>query len=290
MPILYGELSYGGETIRFNGSNETGPDGLIISDAGVEGWYSSPELKLDLLERGNGDGAHDIAGMDVHYAARVVTVHFYAIGDARSEVLDSIDFVARSAGLPVRFRVVDDKSDTFIQGFTRPEFDAGWHPDYQEGTLTIQCPRPERLGTTLRRTQLFASKVKPGGMSFGDAGKGLVFPMQFTSTGDDGGAACIINMGAYESSPLISVSGSFPNGVLIQHDQGALEWSGSVDSTPLLLDCSPRAHTAFMGGADVSRLLKRRDFPVIPANGSISLRLLSAGSGWVTVESRDTWM
>jgi hypothetical protein len=45
-----------------------------------------------------------------------------------------------------------------------------------------------------------------------------------------------------------------------------------------------------MGGVDVSRNLKRRDFPVIPADGSVSLRVMSAGSGWVTVESRDTYM
>jgi hypothetical protein len=290
MPVLYAELSYGNQTIRFNGSNDTGPDGLVVSDDGIEGWYSSPELKLDLLERGNGDGAHDIAGMDVHYASRVVTVHFYAVGDARSEVLNSIDLVSRANGLPVRLRVVDDKQDTFVQGYTRPEFDAGWHPDYQSGTLTVECPRPERLGSNLRRVQVAASKVQPGGLQFGDAGKGLVFPLRFSDSGDGGASVSIANRGAYKTFPLISVTGPFPDGLLIQHDQGALEWHGSVQGTPLVLDCSPRSHTATMGGLDVSRSLVHRDFPVVPANGSISLRLMSAGGGWVTVESRDAWM
>jgi hypothetical protein len=288
--IAYAELYYGSKRIRFDGREGSGSDGLAISDEGVEGWYSTPEFKVDLLERGGGNGAHDIPVSGIRYASRVVTLHFYALGDERGGVLDAIDRVARSTGLPVRLRLVDDWSDTFVQGFTRADFEAGWHADYNTGSLTVECPRPERLGWRLNRVQLFGARVKPGGLSFGDGGAGLVFPLQFTDGGDDGGVDSIVNAGSFESYPLISVTGSFSSGILIQHDQGALEWSGNIGGSPLILDCSPRAHTATMGGVDVSRNLKRRDFPVIPADGSVSLRVMSAGSGWVTVESRDTYM
>jgi len=45
-----------------------------------------------------------------------------------------------------------------------------------------------------------------------------------------------------------------------------------------------------MGGVDVSRLLTRRGFPSIPAMGSLSVQLMSPGSGWATVSVRDTYL
>jgi hypothetical protein len=138
--------------------------------------------------------------------------------------------------------------------------------------------------------QLYASQVKPGGLSFGDASNGLVFPLRFTESVGDEASTSVSNTGSFDASPVITVVGPFPDGILIQHDQGALEWTGSIGSSPLVLDCSPRAHTAVLGGVDVSRNLKRRDFPVVPAGGSLSLRVMSAGGGWIDVESRDTYL
>jgi hypothetical protein len=67
-----------------------------------------------------------------------------------------------------------------------------------------------------------------------------------------------------------------------------LQYDGAIGAVPLTLDS--RSQTASMGGVDVSRNLSRRDFPVVPASGSVSLRLMSAGSGWVTASCRDTFI
>jgi hypothetical protein len=117
---------------------------------------------------------------------------------------------------------------------------------------------------------------------------GLSFPLGFGVVGSGGDTGLLVNGGSYRSSPVLTVSGSFSDGVLLEHDSGALSYDGPVGSVPLVLDC--RTGTAHMGGVDVTRRMSRFDWPSVPAGGSLSLRLLSPGSGWVDVESRDAWM
>jgi hypothetical protein len=260
----------------------------------IDGWLDTTESVVKLAERAASNGAHDVPESDLLYGPRTIAIDYRLLADSRSRLLQLHSRFRILAGKQLLIRVTDDDSDLFAQGYLHElavdKAAQNLAQQTETGTLTFVCPRPELLSWTLHRVQLFGARVKPGGLSFGDDHKGLVFPLQFTEHGDDGGADSITNDGSFEAYPLISVTGNFSSGILIQHDQGALEWSGNIGGSPLILDCSPRAHTATMGGVDVSRNLKRRDFPIIPAAGSISLRVMSAGSGWVTVESRDTYM
>ncbi|MFT8592423.1 MAG: hypothetical protein ABF747_02260 [Bifidobacterium sp.] len=287
MDPLYAVLYYGDNQIRFEGAHASFPDGLVLTSQGIEGWWSAPDLKTDVTERASGNGAHDVAADSILYATRTVTVNFDAIGNVRSEVLNAVTRVSQANGLPVRFRVVDDISDTFVSGYIRPEFGATWNERYQTGTLTIVCPRPERLAWSPLQTQIFPVSVMQGGLQY-NGGKGLKYPLTYGTAGSASNVALLLNQGSSKAYPVLTVTGSFPNGVQIQWGGNALQYDGAIGAVPLTLDS--RSQTASMGGVDVSRSLSRRDFPVVPAAGSVSLRLMSAGTGWVTAVCRDTYI
>ncbi|MEK0215841.1 hypothetical protein [Bifidobacterium mongoliense] len=458
-----------GQSVKFH-SGRYKPDGgaLMIGKEGIEGWWSAPDLKVDVKERASGNGAHDVSSDSILYATRTVTVHFDAIGDVHSEVLDAVTKVSQANGLPVRLRVVDDRSDTFVSGFIRPQFGSAWNERHQTGTLTIVCPRPERLAWSPLQSQLFPVSVMQGGLRYstvhrlvsawigtpnastsalshdgtvvatnlfptprwasadmgntsitqtadgftittnktytgsgddhnfypenvvagtyhfhaetddvltttlpdfsmwiggwvpggsiavpntrlsspsvididltttgridritfkcgmtagdhatwrriglytaadwnamqalgvdwfsGDSypvptGKGLSYPLNYGTGGVASNVALLINQGSSKAFPVFTVTGPFTNGVQIQWGGNALQYDGTIGAVPLILDS--RSQTASMGGVDVSRNLSRRDFPMVPAGGSVSLRLMSAGTGWVTAVCRDTYI
>ncbi|KFI80256.1 hypothetical protein [Bifidobacterium mongoliense] len=119
-------------------------------------------------------------------------------------------------------------------------------------------------------------------------GKGLSYPLNYGTGGVASNVALLLNQGSSKAFPVLTVTGPFPNGVQVQWGGNALQYDGAIGAVPLILDS--RSQTASMGGVDVSRNLSRRDFPVVPANGSVSLRLMSAGTGWVTAVCRDTYI
>jgi hypothetical protein len=119
-------------------------------------------------------------------------------------------------------------------------------------------------------------------------GKGLSYPLNYGTGGVTSNVELLINQGSSKAYPVLTVTGNFPNGVQIQWGGNALQYDGAIGAVPLILDS--RSQTASMGGVDVSRNLSRRDFPVVPADGSVSLRLMSAGTGWVTAVCRDTYI
>jgi hypothetical protein len=119
-------------------------------------------------------------------------------------------------------------------------------------------------------------------------GNGLSYPLNYGTGGVASNVALLLNQGSATAFPVLTVTGPFPNGVQIQWGGNALQYDGAIGAVPLILDS--RSRTASMGGVDVSRNLSRRDFPTVPANGSVSLRLMSAGTGWVTAVCRDTYI
>ena len=185
---------------------------------------------------------------------------------------------------------MDGGQDTFVEGYLRPEYESKWSRQVLSGTLTMVCPRPERLSWRSTDVQLFPVSSTSGGLFYGDKGLGLAYPLSYgADAGSPQSVALLRNRGSAMAYPVITVTGPMPDGVLLVGSDGrALQWSGSVGRVPLVLDC--RTQTASMGGVDVSRLLTRRGFPAIPAMGSLSVQLMSPGSGWATVSVRDTYL
>lgn len=292
----YAIISCPGMQVRLSGSAEQGlPDDLGITKDGVEGWLSSPDLKVQLVQRANGNGAHDIPDTGILYAERVVTIHWVALADTRPQILAAAAKLSSLCGRTVRIRVVDGMSDTYATGYVRPQMDAAWHEGKLTGTLTITCVRPERLSTLVRTTQLFAVSTVAGGLSYGPAGKGLYYGpgnkgLQYGVSSGDGqrNLGLLVNQGTSPAYPLITVTGRFNGLLLMMGDGSALQYDGQVGDTPLILDS--RSGAAWMGGVDVGGRLSRRGFPIIQANGSLSIRLMAQGTGWATCESQDTYI
>lgn len=282
--ILYAD---GREILLHSGRYRPDSGGLVIAKDGIEGWWGTPEAKVDLTERSDGNGAHDIADDSVSYSARTVSIHLDAVGGARGEILAAMDSLAATAGHMCVLRVVDENSDTYVEGYIASTFGGGWSDRLNEGTLTVVCPRPERLSWTASETQMFPAARDSGGLSFGVDGGGLLFPLDFGVDAGSQDTCLLVNRGTATAWPTLTVTGGF-DGVLISTGVDAIEYSGYVGDVPLTLDS--RSCTASMGGSDVGRNLIRRGFPSVAPGGSCVLRLLSSGSGWVTATVRDTYI
>lgn len=287
----YAEIYYGDRTVLLAGSRrQERPDGLGITTEGVEGWRSTPEAKVTLTERASGNGAHDIAPSEILYSARTVTIHWVALAEQHDAVVASLNLLLSAAGQLVRLRVVDGTDDTYATGYVTVSSDASWHEGRMAGTMTVVCPRPERLSWQSTDVQVYPVSSTSGGLFYGDKGLGLVYPLSYgADAGSPQSVALLRNAGSTMAYPVITVTGPMPDGVLLVGSDGrSVQWSGSVGRVPLVLDS--RTQTASMGGVDVSRLLTRRGFPLVPAGRSMSVQLMTPGDGWVTISVHDTYM
>ena len=286
---LRAELSAGGRTATLGGTSFS-RDGLLVTEDGMDGWYSTPDAKVSSTEMETGDGAHAVRASDVLYSARTVTVNWAASGASRADVIAAANRLLALAHQIVRVRVADSTSDTFCEGYAQVESEPEWREELMTGTLTLVCPDPRRLSTSVRRVQLMPTVGDMGaGLDYGSGGKGLAYPVGYGKVATDArNVATVENRGTSTAYPVITVNGSFPNGVRIDCGQLSLAYSQPVGAVPLVLDC--RTRTANVGGTDVTRHLTSRGFPTVPAGGSATLSLQSAGSGWVTVECRDTYI
>lgn len=286
----YATLTYGSTTIMLSGAESTpSPDRLWIDDKGISGWWSTPTSKVGSTERQNGNGAHDVDPNNINYSARTVTMLWAAETPNRASTLVARNKILASAGKMATLRVVDANEDTFITGYTEVKADDDWSETYASGTLTIVSERSERFGSVLQQVQMFPASAGRGGLSFGASGAGLVFPLSFGFAGDvPQNTVTLTNAGTATAFPVLTVTGPFPDGVDIDCGDRSLVYAQPIGAVPLVLDS--RTRTAMVGGQDASRPLVTRGFPVIPAGGSIGLSLQSAGGGFVTATTRDTFI
>lgn len=298
--IAYAQLTYGSTTVTLGG-HSISKDGLFITGDGIEGWHSSPATKASQTERESGNGAHDVPQVDVLYAARTVTVHV-GIGDhttSRGAQLAAWAKLQAAIGQLVKFRVVDDTSDTYVDNayIDLADFNAGRPNGATTATMTVYCPRPERLSTQGNTAIMIPSTNSGGGLTFVDGveslddTKVLSYPLNFGDGAIRSNNVCTItNRGTYTAAPMIIASGHFPNGIVINiaGEDKQLKYPDSIYWVPLTLDC--RSRTAFVNGIDRTRTLTSRDFPTIPTGSSITLSLYAQGTGKVTVISHDTYI
>lgn len=289
----FAELSASGlEPVRFEGSGDL--DCLCIAKGGIEGWWSTPAAKVNVTARGQGDGGHDVSEDDISYASRTVTLHWNANASSRDALLALTDSVRRLVHRQVRIRVVDGTEDTCCSGgymvLTQQS-------DYRSGsiadsTITIVFERPERLSSTPQRYQLLPSiESDHVGLSYGDSGKGLAYPLSYGKAAVDARNVCTLtNNGSSRAYPVFTVQGPWPNGVQLTFPglDMSLDYAQAVGNVPLVLDS--RSRTASIGGLDVSRNLRQRGFPIVQPGGSLAVNLQSIGNGYVSVECHDTYM
>lgn len=318
MSVAFLELSANGVApVRFE--CEPGPaPRLFFLEEGVDGWYSTPDLKVSTVERGNGDGAHDVPESCIDYATRTVQATVGALGGSRAETLRLWDSVRRFAHRLVRLRLVDDDHDCFVEGMLRLEGPAEWEADWMQGVVTVVCNRPEILATSPQTGQMLpVLDVADGnGLSYNQRGletywtgepnnsisvlrtdmlcgtAGLAYPLKYLTRRKivRPNQVTFTNQGSSPAYPVFTCNGPMPNGVdLVVEGTGQwLRCSQPVYGEPLVLDC--RSRTAQVGGLDVSRTLVSRGFPIVPPHGSVTVTLRTSGDGWVDALMRDTWM
>lgn len=288
--IDYAELTVGSDTIRFSGTG-AGDSGYYITQEGIEGWYSMPDMQVSSTARGQGDGNHDIQDDDIHYEARVITMHAMIVGN-RADTLGKLARLRQCSHRHVRIRVVDELMDAYCEG--RATISATAKRGGQiipDVTVTIECDRPEILATEAQKIQIWPqSDSGNGGLRYGSKATGLQYPLQYGVKVSDSRNACVLrNDGSSRAYPVFQATGPFPDGVVIAFQNGSsIAYSQPVGVTPLILDS--RSHSASIGGVDVSRGLAARGFPVIKPGGSLGVTLQSVGTGWVTCVTHDTYM
>lgn len=319
MSVAFIELSaHGVPPVRFECEPGDAPRLYFLED-GITGWYSTPDLKVSTVERGNGDGAHDVPESVIDYASRTVQVHVAAMGGDRGETLREWDKVRQFTHRMVRLRLVDDIRDAYVEGMFQLEGPAEWEKDWMEGVFTVVCNRPEILATIPSTGQLLpvdAGGRGQGGLSYNQkllsthwegepnnsvsvlkypdlsGTKGLRYPLTYAGprTSLQSNQLVLENRGTSRAYPVFTCNGPMPDGVdLVVEGTGLwLKCVQPVYGEPLILDS--RSRTASVGGLDVSRTLEQRGFPVVEPGGSITVTLRTAGTGFVNALVRDTWM
>lgn len=290
----FAELSASGlEPVRFEGSGDL--DCLCIAKGGIEGWWSTPAAKVNVTARGQGDGGHDVSEDDISYASRTVTLHWNANASSRDALLALTDSVRRLVHRQVTMRVVDGTEDTYCAG---GYLTVTQQPDYRTGsiadsTITIVFERPERLSTLAHSGEARASVVQSGGLSYGASNAGLAYPLSYGAVSGGATLCRFPNNGTSRAYPTYTINGDWPSGVSLYLNCDGKRTEIRYDSpihlgTPVLLDT--RTRTATLGGVDVSRHLSSRGWRTIPAGKALTVLLGTAGNGWVTCSSHDTYM
>ena len=285
----FAELSRGGETLRIHGH---GTPGLCLTDGQIDGWWGTPDPKWSLTERQSADGAHAVMDEMALYSARTVTFDVVAIAADRAGVKELRDGVLSMARGLVRLRVVDESEDTFCDGLLSVKADPKWLDASAKMTLALTCPDPRRLATAAETAVMLpASASLTAGLSYGEGGLGLAYPLDYGRGALDARNVCTVtNHGTSTAWPTIRVSRGMSDVELLATCAGAsstLALAGTC-TTEVTIDC--RTRTAETSRTDVTRRLTGAGALSVPPGESMRLALESAGTGSVTVELRDTYI
>lgn len=267
----------------------------------MKGFYSTPAIKTSLTEAQTRNGAHTLSH-GVLFAARVVTIPFIITASNRTE-LDDLKtalqlFVGKS---DVVYQVNDGSDSTFVSGMLSIEYSVDIDECNTKGEMTLTCENAERLSSSEYSTNIgFGLATTGGGMSFGKDRQGLVFPMNFGKSHPTGVQNYTVaqNQGSYTANMQITLHGDMPGALFEWQDSegryGLLEYNGYISRyQTVLLDS--KTESATISGSDFSGNLAYRNFPRIPAGGSVRIIMLSTAEdneydGFATVSFRDTWM
>lgn len=285
----FAELSRDGETLRIHGH---GTPGLCLTDGQIDGWWSTPDPKWSLTERQSADGAHAVMDEMALYSARTVTFDVVAIAADRAGVKELRDGVLSMAHGLVRLRVVDESEDTFCDGLLSVKADPKWLDAFARMTLALTCPDPRRLATAAETAVMLpASASLTAGLSYGEGGGGLAYPLSYGEGALDArNVCCVTNHGTSTAWPTLRVSRGMSDVEVRATCAGAsstLALAGTC-TTEVTIDC--RARTAETAQTDVTRRLTGAGALAVPPGQTMRLTLATPGNGSVTVELRDTYI
>ena len=287
-------LSNGGTTITFNSRNGFSGDGFVVTKEEISGLWSTPASKVTLTERQTGNGAHDVSKGMILYAARTVTIPFGIRGDSHAKLQYARNLLGLMLGDIITMTIHDGGEVTYLNGYAVNSFSDVYDELTDTGEITLTCPNPVRQSVNAHQYSLQPLSSGSGGLYYGASGKGLVYDVQYGKFAADARNACVAeNLGNTVAYPVITVVGTFPNGVQIMWNlpdgtSNSIFYNSPIINQTLILDCSDR--TATIGGGDMSRNLIRRGFPYVNPKSSANIQLMSNGNGWATITLRDAYL
>lgn len=269
-----------------------GPSGepcLALMHDYIEGWYSTPDLKVESHARQTGDGNFQTPSDRVLYESRTVTAHILAYGRNRDEVVGWATRLNRTAGGLVTVTVHDGGASTWARGYCQLNFDAAHYEDAMPGTLTVVCDDPRRYGTAVRQGYASTSPEGLGGLVWSsDAPRGLAFPLGFGDVARSHSVCTVLNGGTATAYPVITFGGGNPADLRIADPSGRqLRYQGPNEA-PVVFDCLSRTAACF--GVDRTRYVSARGWPEVPPGGSLTLSVMNSGGGYIEVACRDTYI
>ena len=283
-------LSYGDQSITFLGAiGEQAETGLFFSS--LDGWYSTPQTKVDSTEYETANGAPRVTDDEVHYAARTVTIGVSVKGNNRDAVRSSIESILGFAQKVITVTVSDTKSETYATGYVAYTSDTHMDSSGATGSLVIVCNDPQRYSTKQSVGTIVPTNLDGGGLVFNSTTHSLMWPLSFGDGAIRTGNSCTIyNNGTIPADITITASGYMPGGIAVTDTSTGrqLAYGQTVTWSGLTLDS--RTRTASVAGVDVSRSLTSRDFPTVPAGGSVTLSLQASGTGTLTATCHDTYI
>ena len=283
----YAEIQAGNERVRLTASSASS---LLLCT--VDGWYGTPQTKVQLSERTMGHGAY-VPAEPILYAARTVTLGVVADAQTNAEVAAVMDSLSAFAGKMCRIAISDSGApETEAHGYVEVEWDRGPYMTACKGTVTIVCPDPRRYSTQAQTAYMNPAASSDSGLLYSGSGT-LMLPLAYSGKTETGsGTATVANRGTATAYPIITCYGSMGHiSIRSTTGTGTLSYNGwAGPNAPVVLDCLSR--TATVNGVDVTRNLVQRTWPSIPAGGSITLSCTAktSGSAYIKVESHDTYI
>lgn len=283
-------ISGGGATVEVLDAPTDGACVAANAKKWLKGWYGTPDAKVSTTERKGAHGSFGVDGDGILYASRVVTASVVALGRNRAEVVSAAASVSRMAGRVVSVAVDDGSAETEVVGcYLSVVWDQAWVERAMPGTVTVVCPDPRRRSTTpMRGYMVPAAMGALGGLAYSRAHV-LAWPLDWGEVPEAANSCTLANRGTATAHPTITLSGTLAAGATVTHAAGQLAYGMPIQpGAPVVLDCLSR--TASCNGVDVTRWLSRRDFPSVPAGGSLRLSLMATGPGSCEAEARDTYI
>lgn len=265
-----------------------GSTGMIITRDKLAGLWDSPALKTQLTERQTGDGAHTPG--DILYSARTVTIPFALIPGQEETVLMWRNRINSLLHHTITLKIDDNGEHTQLQGHISVNYSGVRRDQYDTGTITLTCPDPRRVSQQAQAITLWPTRGLTGGVIYQT---GLTYPVSYGQAAtDQRNIGTLTNNGNSPASPILAIygmaEGAQVNWVDPANKTHTISYDGWTGVNPAIIDCHDR--TARILTTDETPHLTTRDFPIIPPGETIRLELVSAGSGYATALSRDTYM
>jgi hypothetical protein len=272
-------------------NNNRAAQGLHTTKEAIKGLWSAPSLKTSLTERQTGDGAFTPG--QVLYSARTVTIPFVIVDYSHENLQAYRDSIGRLMGSKsVRMSVVDgDNIPFYVTGHIQPEYSDVFHENGDTGSINVVCEDPCRYSVNAHESIVNCTGEHGGGLNYGD-GKGLVYPIDYGASVNNS-MTVLNNEGSYKSYPKFILNGYLNSGARISWSssggaEGEIVVNSDVSTVPMVLDSKTRSSNT--GGLDTTFQLGNSSWPSIEPKGTLTVRLLASGDGWLSASSHDVWM